>query len=147
MLSIKPGIWQFHGVILQTTTKKWTKWMKNARAESAKLLFLPTEYANLWRSRCRRRCLCKENLQRSERPWWLLLMFGELKAFPLRLLASLAELYYSFPSNQGCDLSSNYPFVILLSRLVIHLLHDFDEQSKTVLFQFCFCFMLSERPP
>ena len=33
-------------VALLTTAKKWTK-MKNARAERAKLLFLPTEYANL----------------------------------------------------------------------------------------------------
>ena len=32
--------------------------MKNARAERAKLLFFPTQYANLWRSRCRRRCRC-----------------------------------------------------------------------------------------
>ena len=31
--------------------------MKNARAGRAKLLFLPTKYANLLRSRCRRRCL------------------------------------------------------------------------------------------
>ena len=31
---------------LLTTAKKWTK-MKNARAGRAKLLFLPTKYANL----------------------------------------------------------------------------------------------------
>ena len=31
---------------LETTTKKWTK-LKNARAGRAKLLFLPTKYANL----------------------------------------------------------------------------------------------------
>ena len=116
--------------------------MKNALAESVKLLFLPTKYANLCRSRCPRRCMCKEDLQPSERPWWLLLIFSELKSFPLRLLASLAELYFSFPGNQGCDLSSNCPFAILLSRLVIHLFHDFDEQSKTdfvpILFLFYF---------
>ena len=38
--SIKPQTWQFHVVLSQTTAKKWTK-MKNARAERAKLLFLP----------------------------------------------------------------------------------------------------------
>ena len=42
--------------VLLTTAKKWTK-VKNARAGRAKLLFLPTKYANLLRSRCRRRCL------------------------------------------------------------------------------------------
>ena len=42
---IKPKILLFHVVVLQTTTKKWTK-MKNARAERAKVLFLP-KYANL----------------------------------------------------------------------------------------------------
>ena len=46
MLSINPHIWQFHVVALQMTAKKWTK-MKNAHAEHAKLLFLPTKYANL----------------------------------------------------------------------------------------------------
>ena len=46
MSFIKPGIWLFHFVVLQTTTKKWTK-VKNARAGRAKLLFLPTKYANL----------------------------------------------------------------------------------------------------
>ena len=48
-LSTKPQIWLFDVVFLQTTAKKWTK-MKNARAERAeraKLLFLPTKYANL----------------------------------------------------------------------------------------------------
>ena len=45
-LSINPPIWQFHVVVLQTTAKKETK-MKNARAERAKLLFLPTKYAYL----------------------------------------------------------------------------------------------------
>ena len=34
--------------------------MKNARAGRAKLLFFPTEYANLWRSRCR--CHCESSL-------------------------------------------------------------------------------------
>ena len=33
-------------VILMTTAKKWTK-VKNARAERAKLLFLPEKNANL----------------------------------------------------------------------------------------------------
>ena len=47
----KPQIWLFHVVVLQTTAKKWTK-VKNARVERAKLLFLPTKYANLCRSRC-----------------------------------------------------------------------------------------------
>ena len=45
-LFIKPQIWLFHVVILLTTAKKWTK-VKNARAGRAKLLFLPTVYANL----------------------------------------------------------------------------------------------------
>ena len=35
---------------------------KNASAERAKLLFLPNKYANLWRSRCRRRCGCLSSL-------------------------------------------------------------------------------------
>ena len=43
---LKPQIWLFHVVVLQTTAKKWTK-VKNARAGRAKLLFLPTKYANL----------------------------------------------------------------------------------------------------
>ena len=38
-------------VVLQTTAKKQKK-VKNARAVRANLLFLPTKYANLWRSRC-----------------------------------------------------------------------------------------------
>ena len=46
---IKPQIWLFHVVVLQTTAKKWAK-VKNARAGRAKLLFLPTKYANLRRS-------------------------------------------------------------------------------------------------
>ena len=45
-LSIKPQIWLFHVVVLLTTANKWTK-VKNARAGRAKLLFLPTKYANL----------------------------------------------------------------------------------------------------
>ena len=44
--SIKPQIWLFLVVVLLTTAKKWTK-LKNARAGRAKLLFLPTKYANL----------------------------------------------------------------------------------------------------
>ena len=36
----------FHVVVLLTTAKKWTK-VKNVRAVLAKLLFLPTKYANL----------------------------------------------------------------------------------------------------
>ena len=44
-------------VVLPTTAKKWTK-VKNTRAGRAKLWFLPTKYANLWRSCCRRRCRC-----------------------------------------------------------------------------------------
>ena len=45
---IKPQIWLFHVVFffLLKTAKKWTK-AKSARAGSAKLLFLPTKYANL----------------------------------------------------------------------------------------------------
>ena len=39
---IKPQIWLFHVVVLQTTAKKLTK-VKNARAGRAKLLFLPTK--------------------------------------------------------------------------------------------------------
>ena len=35
-----------HVVVLLTTATKWTK-VKNARAGRAKLLFLPTKYANL----------------------------------------------------------------------------------------------------
>ena len=42
---IKPQIWLFHVVVLQTAAKKWTK-VKNARAGRAILLFLPTKYAN-----------------------------------------------------------------------------------------------------
>ena len=76
--------------------------MKNARAERAKLLLLPTKYIKF--------VTFSLPWPLSLQTWWLLLMFGELKDFPLRLLASLAELYYSFPGNQGCDLSSNCPF-------------------------------------
>ena len=43
---IRLQIWLFHVAVLQTTAQKWTK-MKNARAGRAKLLFLPTKYANL----------------------------------------------------------------------------------------------------
>ena len=42
---IKPQIWLFYVVVLQTTAQKWTK-VKTARAGRAKLLFLPTKYAN-----------------------------------------------------------------------------------------------------
>ena len=41
---IKPQIWLFYVVVLQTAAQKWTK-VKNARAGRAKLLFLPTKYA------------------------------------------------------------------------------------------------------
>ena len=58
---IKPKTWLFHVVVLLTTATKWTK-VKNARAGRAKLLFLPTKYANSWRSRCRRRCRCLSSL-------------------------------------------------------------------------------------
>ena len=44
--SITPQTCLFHVVVLLTTATKWTK-VKNARAERAKLSFLPTEYANL----------------------------------------------------------------------------------------------------
>ena len=44
--SLKPRIWLFHVIVLLTTAKNWTK-MTNARAGRAKLLFLPTKYANL----------------------------------------------------------------------------------------------------
>ena len=40
---IRPQIWLFHVVVLQTTAKKWTK-TKHARAQRAKLLFLSTSY-------------------------------------------------------------------------------------------------------
>ena len=44
---IKPQIWLFHVVVLQTSAKKWTK-VKNARAAGrAELLFFPTKCANL----------------------------------------------------------------------------------------------------
>ena len=43
---VKPQIWLFHVVVLQTTAKKWTK-VENARAGRAKLLFLFIKYANL----------------------------------------------------------------------------------------------------
>ena len=43
---IKPQLCLFHVAVLLTTAKKWTK-VKNARAGRAKLLFLPTKYANL----------------------------------------------------------------------------------------------------
>ena len=43
---IKPKTWLFHVVVLLTKETKWTK-VKNARAGRAKLLFLPTKYANL----------------------------------------------------------------------------------------------------
>ena len=43
---IKPQLSLFHVAVLLTTAKKWTK-VKNARAERAKLLFLPTKYANV----------------------------------------------------------------------------------------------------
>ena len=43
---IKPQLSLFHVAVLLTTAKKWTK-VKNARAEGAKLLFLPNKYANL----------------------------------------------------------------------------------------------------
>ena len=43
---IEPQNCLFHVVVLLTTAKKWTT-VKNARAERAKLLFLPTKYANL----------------------------------------------------------------------------------------------------
>ena len=46
MFFINPQIWLFHVVVLLTTAKKWIK-VKNARARRAKLLFLPTKYANL----------------------------------------------------------------------------------------------------
>ena len=58
---IKPKTWLFHVVVLLTTATKWTK-VKNARAGRAKLLFLPTKYANSGRSRCRRRCRCLSSL-------------------------------------------------------------------------------------
>ena len=45
-LFMNPQIWLFHVVVLLTTAKKWTK-VKNAREGRAKLLFLPTKYANL----------------------------------------------------------------------------------------------------
>ena len=43
---IKPQLCLFQVAVLLTTAKKWTK-VKNARAGRAKLLFLPTKYANL----------------------------------------------------------------------------------------------------
>ena len=53
--------WQFHVVVLLTTANKWTT-VKNTRAGRAKLLFLPTKYSNLGRSRCRRRYRCLSSL-------------------------------------------------------------------------------------
>ena len=38
---IKPEIWLFYIVVLQTTAKKWTK-VKNSHAGHVKLLFWPT---------------------------------------------------------------------------------------------------------
>ena len=58
---IKPKTWLFHVVVLLTTATKWTK-VKNARAGRAKQLFLPTKFANSWRSRRRRRCRCLSSL-------------------------------------------------------------------------------------
>ena len=58
---IKPQLCLFHVVVLLTTAKKWTK-VKNARAGRAELLFLLSKYANLSRSRCRRRCRCLNSL-------------------------------------------------------------------------------------
>ena len=49
---IKPQIWLFPVVVLLTTAKTW----KNAHAGRAKLLFLPTKYANLWHSHCHHCC-------------------------------------------------------------------------------------------
>ena len=43
---IKPQIWLFHVVVLQTTAEKRTK-MKHARAGRDKLLFLSTKYSNV----------------------------------------------------------------------------------------------------
>ena len=57
----KPEIWLCHVVVFLTTAKKRTK-LKNARAGRANLLLLLTKHANLWRSRCRRRCLCLSSL-------------------------------------------------------------------------------------
>ena len=45
-LLITPQINLCHVVVLLTMAKKWTK-VKNAHAGRAKLLFLPTKYANL----------------------------------------------------------------------------------------------------
>ena len=47
----------FHVVERTRTSTKCQK-MKNARAKRAKLLFFIVKYANLWRSRCRRRRGC-----------------------------------------------------------------------------------------
>ena len=45
-LNCPPDFWSFHVVVLLTTAKRWRK-MKKARVGRAKLLFLPTKYANL----------------------------------------------------------------------------------------------------
>ena len=55
-LFIKPQ-WLFHVVVLLTTAKKCTK-VETPSAGRAKLLLLPTKFANLLRSSCRRRCRC-----------------------------------------------------------------------------------------
>ena len=90
---MKPQVWLFHVVVLLTTAKKWTK-VKNARAGRAKLSFLPTKYANLLRSRCRRRYRC----------------------------LSSVILYFRTPHNTLClppKFSINYSFQMLLGTLHI----------------------------
>ena len=54
VLSLPAVLLRKLAIVLLTTAKNWTK-MKNAHAGRAKLLFLPTKYANLSLSRCRRR--------------------------------------------------------------------------------------------
>ena len=87
----KPQNWLFHVVVLLTTAKKWTK-VKNARAGRAKLLFLPTKYSNLSRSRCRRRCLCFKDVRAQNVPTYrfflnLLRRSNQFQRFQVTLLS------------------------------------------------------------
>ena len=51
----------FH-VVERTRTSTKCRKIKNARAKRAKILFFIVKYANLWRSRCRRRRGCLSSL-------------------------------------------------------------------------------------
>ena len=51
---IKPQIWQFHVVVCWRRQRNREEWKTPVQGVQ-KLFFLPTKYANLWRSCCRRR--------------------------------------------------------------------------------------------